>query len=100
MDKALARSLTSRLGAFSVTNELQAVEEAKAELEFLGKTAPEPSLYRSSGADVPHRYPVPPHASPPVHLSCTVRACSGDVLSPFQLRNRYWTLEKIARFVR
>ena len=36
MDKALARSLTSRLGAFSVTNELQAVEEAKAELEFLG----------------------------------------------------------------
>ena len=24
----------------------------------------------------------------------------GDVSSPFQLRNRYWTLEKIARFVR
>ena len=23
-----------------------------------------------------------------------------DVSSPFQLRNRYWTLEKIARFVR
>lgn len=35
MDKALARSLTSQLGAFSVTNELQTVDDAKAELEFL-----------------------------------------------------------------
>ena len=36
MDRTLARSLTSRLGAFSVTNELQTVDEAKAELEFIG----------------------------------------------------------------
>ena len=35
MDKALARSLTSQLGAFSVTNELKTVGEAKAELELL-----------------------------------------------------------------
>ena len=35
MDKALVRFLTGQLGAFSVTNELQTVAEAKADLELL-----------------------------------------------------------------
>ena len=35
MDKVLARALTGQLGAFSITNELQTVAEAKADLELL-----------------------------------------------------------------
>ena len=35
VDKALARSLAWQFGAFSVTNELQLIDEAKAELELL-----------------------------------------------------------------
>ena len=36
VDKALAHSLAWQFGAFSVTNELQNIDEAKAELELLG----------------------------------------------------------------
>ena len=36
LDKTLAHSLARQFGAFSVTNELQTVDEAEAELELLG----------------------------------------------------------------
>ena len=35
LDKAVARSLASQFGAFSVTNELQTIDEAEDELELL-----------------------------------------------------------------
>ena len=35
VDKALARSLAWQFGAFSVTNELQTIDEAETELELL-----------------------------------------------------------------